>query len=311
MSSIPQAVSPRRSPRMRQRTREAIEGYLFVAPAVIGFVVFTFFPMIASAVLSLTEYDLLSSPRWIGFDNYVQMAKDEFFWLSLRITTTYAVVGVPLGMVFALVVALLLNQRVPGITLWRALYVMPSVMSGAAVVVLWRWLFNPEFGLLNFLLGYFGLRGPNWLGSTRWALPSLILVGLWAFGGKMIVFLAGLQGIPGELYEAVEIDGGNAWHKFRAVTLPMLTPVILFNLVIDLIYAFQLFTESYGLTAGGPENATLVYMLYLYRNAFDYLQMGYASAMAWVLFLVVLVVTLLIFKSTPMWVHYENERGRG
>jgi multiple sugar transport system permease protein len=311
MSSIPQAVSPRRSPRMRQRTREAIEGYLFVAPAVIGFVVFTFFPMIASAVLSLTEYDLLSSPRWIGFDNYVQMAKDEFFWLSLRITTTYAVVGVPLGMVFALVVALLLNQRVPGITLWRALYVMPSVMSGAAVVVLWRWLFNPEFGLLNVLLGYVGLRGPNWLGSTHWALPSLILVGLWAFGGKMIVFLAGLQGIPGELYEAVEIDGGNAWHKFRAVTLPMLTPVILFNLVIDLIYAFQLFTESYGLTAGGPENATLVYMLYLYRNAFDYLQMGYASAMAWVLFLVVLVVTLLIFKSTPMWVHYENERGRG
>jgi multiple sugar transport system permease protein len=311
MNSTNKTIQARRTPRIRQRTREAIEGYLFVAPAVIGFFIFTFFPMIASFALSLTEYNLLSSPKWIGLDNYVEMVKDDFFWKSLRITTTYAVVALPLGMIFALLVALLLNQRVPGISIWRALYVMPSVMSGAAVVVLWRWLFNPEFGLLNVMLDYAGIKGPNWLGSVSWALPSLILVSLWGFGGKMIVFLAGLQGVPGELYDAVEVDGGNAWNKFRTVTLPMLSPVILFNLVIDLIFAFQFFTEPYGLTEGGPENSTLFFLIYLYRNAFVYLRMGYASAMAWALFLIVLLLTILVFKSTPMWVHYENERGRG
>jgi len=198
---------------------------------------------------------------------------------------------------------------VPGITIWRSLYVLPSVISGAAVVVLWRWLFNPEFGLVNVMLDYVGIDGPNWLGTTRWALPSLILISLWGFGGTMLVFLAGLQGVPSELYEAVEVDGGNAWHKFRNVTLPMLSPVILFNLVIGLIYSFQFFTEPFALTEGGPENSTLVYLLYLYRNAFNYFEMGYASAMAWILFLIVLVLTLLIFRTTPMWVHYENERG--
>jgi multiple sugar transport system permease protein len=309
MSASHAEIPDRRPPRISRRTREAIEGYLFVGPAVIGFVVFTFFPIIATFALSLTEYNLLSSPRWVGLDNYAAMVKDDFFWRSLRITTTYAVVALPLGMAFALIVALLLNQKVPGIVLWRALYMMPSVMSGAAVVVLWRWLFNPEFGLLNIFLGYVGVDGPNWLGTVRWALPSLILVSLWGFGGKMIIFLAGLQGVPGELYDAVEVDGGNAWNKFRTVTLPMLSPVILFNLVIDLIFAFQFFTEPYGLTEGGPENSTLFFLIYLYRNAFEYLQMGYASAMAWALFMLVLVLTLLVFKSTPMWVHYENERG--
>jgi multiple sugar transport system permease protein len=303
-------LSPQPSRRNRQRRREAIEGYLFVAPAVIGFLLFTFFPMIASFALSFTEYNLLSSPEWIGFDNYVAMAKDEFFWRSLRITATYAVVGLPLGLLLGLLVALLLNQQVPGISIWRSLYVLPSVLSGAAVVVLWRWLLNPEFGLLTVMLGYLGIKGPDWLGSTAWALPSLILISLWGFGGSMLVYLAGLQGIPQELYEAVEVDGGSAWDKFRTVTIPMLSPVILFNLVIGLIAAFQFFTEPFGLTEGGPENSTLVYMLYLYRNAYLYLDMGYASAMAWVLFLLVLLLTLLVFRSTPMWVHYESERGR-
>ena len=310
MSTLAPSATPPRQPRIRQRTREAIEGYLFVAPAVLGFFLFTLFPMVASLGLSFTEYNLLSSPRWIGLDNYADLAQDEFFWRSLRITLTYAVVGLPLTMVLALAVALLLNQRVPGITVWRSLYILPSVISGAAVVVLWRWLFNPEFGLLNVMLDGVGVQGPNWLGSTKWALPSLVLVGLWGFGGTMLVFLAGLQGVPGELYEAVEVDGGNAWHKFRNVTLPMLSPVILFNLVIGLIFAFQFFTEAYGLTDGGPENSTLVYLLYLYRNAFQYFQMGYASAMAWVLFLLVLLLTVAIFRSTPMWVHYENDRGQ-
>jgi multiple sugar transport system permease protein len=293
---------------LSRRTRESIEGYIFIGPAVLGFLAFTLFPIVATLYLSFTEYNLLSSPEWIGLENYRTMIDDEFFWRSMRITSIYSVTAVPLGMTFALIVALLLNRKVPGITLWRTLYMLPTVLSGAAVVMLWRWLYNPEFGLMNVALGYIGIDGPNWLGTVRWALPSLILVSLWGFGGKMIVFLAGLQGVPGELYDAVEVDGGNWWNKFRNVTLPMLSPVILFNLVVDVIYAFQFFTEPYGMTEGGPENSTLFFLIYLYRNAFNYLQMGYASAMAWTLFMIVLAITLLILRSTPMWVHYENEQ---
>jgi multiple sugar transport system permease protein len=293
---------------LSRRTRESIEGYIFIGPAVLGFLAFTLFPIVATLYLSFTEYNLLSSPEWIGLENYRTMIDDEFFWRSMRITSIYSVTAVPLGMTFALIVALLLNRKVPGITLWRTLYMLPTVLSGAAVVMLWRWLYNPEFGLMNVALGYIGIDGPNWLGTVRWALPSLILVSLWGFGGKMIVFLAGLQGVPGELYDAVEVDGGNWWNKFRNVTLPMLSPVILFNLVVDVTYAFQFFTEPYGMTEGGPENSTLFFLIYLYRNAFNYLQMGYASAMAWTLFMIVLAITLLILRSTPMWVHYENEQ---
>ena len=310
MSAIVPSAQPKRPPRLRLQTREALEGYLLVAPAVIGFLLFTLFPMLASFGLSLTEYDLLSSPEWIGLDNYRRMIDDELFWHSLRVTGTYALVALPVGLVLALAIALLLNQNVPGITVWRTLYVLPSVLSGVAVAVLWRWLFNAEFGLLNVLLDSVGIRGPDWLGTTEWALPALILVGLWGVGGSMLVYLGGLQGIPTELYEAIEVDGGNAWHKFRNVTLPMLSPIILFNLVVGLIYTFQFFAEPAVLTQGGPENATLVYMLYLYRNAFEYLEMGYASALAWTLFLLVLVLTLAIFRTTPMWVHYESGRGR-
>ena len=310
MSAIAPPAQPKRPPRLRLQTREALEGYLLVAPAVIGFLLFTLFPMLASFGLSLTEYDLLSSPTWIGLDNYRRMIGDELFWHSLRVTGTYALVALPVGLVLALAMALLLNQNVPRITVWRTLYVLPSVLSGVAVAVLWRWLFNAEFGLLNVLLDSVGIRGPDWLGTTEWALPALILVGLWGVGGSMLVYLGGLQGIPTELYEAIEVDGGNAWHKFRNITLPMLSPVILFNLVISLIYTFQYFTEPYVITEGGPENSTLVYMLYLYRNAYQYFQMGYASALAWVLFLLVLVLTVAVFRTTPMWVHYEGERGR-
>jgi multiple sugar transport system permease protein len=297
-------------PRLNLHTRETIEGYLFMAPAVIGILLFTLFPMLASLGLSFTEYDLLAAPRWVGLANYFEMARDPFFWQSLRVTVTYAVVALPLGLALGLAVAMLLNSRVPGLAYWRTLYVLPSVISGVAVAVLWRWLFNPEFGLVNQLLGYAGIQGPNWLGSTTWALPSLMLMSLWGIGGGMLVYLAGLQGIPSDLYEAVEIDGGNAWTKFRVITLPMLSPVILFNLIVGLIGTFQYFTEAYVLTNGGPENATLFYMLYLYRNAFDYLRMGYASALAWALFMLVLLLTVAVFRTTPMWVYYEGERGR-
>jgi multiple sugar transport system permease protein len=297
-------------PRLNIRVREALDGYLFMAPAVLGFLLFTLLPMLASLWLGFTEYDLLSAPQWIGLGNYTTMFADPFFWQSLRVTAVYALFSLPLGLAAALGIALLMNQRVPAIAFWRTIYVVPSVISGVAVAVLWRWLFNPEFGLVNLLLGLLGVKGPNWLGSADWALPSLIIMGLWGIGGSMLIYLAGLQGIPTDLYEAVGIDGGAAWTKFRHVTLPLLSPVILFNLVVGLIGAFQYFTEAYVLTKGGPENATLFYTLYLYRNAFNYFQMGYAAALAWMLFLLVLVLTLAVFKSTPMWVYYEGERGK-
>jgi multiple sugar transport system permease protein len=308
MKSQTHSAHPR--PYLSMRRREALDGYLFMAPAVLGFVLFTLLPMLASFGLGFTEYDLLSAPTWVGLGNYAEMIADPFFWQSLRVTAIYALFGLPLGLVLALGVAMLMNQPVPGITLWRTIYVLPSVISGVAVAMLWRWLLNPEFGLFNLLLSFIGIRGPNWLGSVEWALPSLIIMGLWGIGGSMLVYLAGLQGIPTDLYEAVEIDGGAAWTKFRHVTLPMLSPVILFNLVVGLIGAFQYFTEAYVLTRGGPENATLFYTLYLYRNAFNYFKMGYASALAWALFLLVLLLTLAVFRTTPMWVHYEGERGR-
>ncbi|ACZ43412.1 binding-protein-dependent transport systems inner membrane component [Thermobaculum terrenum ATCC BAA-798] len=306
MARIGRASSGSR--RISLRLREAVEGYLFMAPAVLGFLLFTLFPMLASFALSFTDYDLLSPPRWVGLANYLQMVRDPFFWQSLKVTTIYAAAGLPLGLTLALAVAILMNQKVPALALWRTVYLLPSVISGVAVAILWRWLFNPEFGLLNVLLGYLGIKGPDWLGSTTWALPSLIIMGLWGIGGSMLIYLSGLQGIPTELYEAAEIDGAGRLAKLWYVTIPMISPVILFNLVIGLIGAFQYFTEAYVLTGGGPENSTLFYMLYLYRNAFNYFKMGYASALAWTLFMLVLLLTIAVFRTTPMWVYYEGER---
>jgi multiple sugar transport system permease protein len=295
---------------MSLRTRETLAGYLFVAPAVAGFLLFIAGPIVASLLLSLTEYRVITPPRWIGIENYRTLIGDPLFWQSLKVTCIYALVALPLGLVFSMSLAILMNQRVRGIAFWRTIYYLPAVISGAAVAVLWAWILNPEFGLLNLMLRYVGIHGPNWLSDTRTALPALIAISLWGVGGNMVIYLAGLQGIPTELYEAAELDGANAWHRLLHVTLPMLSPVIFFNLVLGLIGTFQFFTEPFVMTRGGPENSTLTYMLYLYRNAFAYGKMGYASAMAWVFFAFVLLLTLAIFRSSPLWVHYESERGR-
>jgi multiple sugar transport system permease protein len=294
--------------RMSLRTRESIAGYLFITPAVIGFVVFLAGPFLASLLISFTDYKLLVAPQWVGLDNYRALMVDPLFWQSLKVTFQYAIVALPLGLVLSLGLAVLLNQKVRGISFWRTIYYLPAVVSGVAVAVLWSWILNPEFGLLNLLLRYFGIRGPHWLSDTRTALPALIVISLWGVGGSMVIYLAGLQGIPTELYEAAELDGAGAWRRFISVTLPMLSPVIFFNLVLGVIGSFQFFTEPFIMTKGGPENSTLTYMLYLYRNAFNYFKMGYASALAWVFFALVLVLTLAVFRSSPMWVHYESER---
>jgi multiple sugar transport system permease protein len=293
--------------------REAIWAYALISPWIVGFIVFTGGPMLASLGLSLADYNVTSAggPQFTGFANYVKLlVGDPKFWHSLQVTLTYAIAAIPLGLVAGLALALLLNAKVPGIAVWRTVYYMPSVVSGVAVSVLWMYIFNARFGIVNWILGWFAIQGPGWLNSTEWALPALIIMSLWSVGGGMIIYLAGLQGIPTTLFEAATMDGANSWQRLRHITLPLITPVIFYNLVIGIIGTFQYFTSAYIMTNGGPAEATLFYNLYLYNNAFRYQKMGYASALAWVLLLVVLVLTLLVFRSSAAWVYYEGELRR-
>ena len=282
--------------------------YLFVAPWILGFLLFTAWPMIYSLYLSFQKWDFIGKQKFIGWDNYEKLFKDKVVIQSLKVTFIYTFTSVPLGMVFALLLALLLNQQVKGLSIFRTLFYMPSLVSGVANAVLWIWMFNPEFGVLNNILGAVGIHGPNWIYDKNWALPSLILMSLWSVGGSMLIYLSGLQGIPTELYEAAEMDGANSFHRFVHVTLPMMTPVIFFNLVMNMIGAFQVFTEGYTMTEGGPSYATMFYVLYLYNNAFKNFKIGYASAQAWLLFFIIMFFTALVFKSSNLWVFYANQR---
>jgi multiple sugar transport system permease protein len=287
--------------------REAIAGYLFIMPWIIGFLVLRLGPMLTSLVLSLTDYTILSAPKFVGFGNYIKMFTDDpSFLAAMQVTFTYALVSVPVGICLSLGIALLLNQKTPGVAVWRTVYYLPSVVSGVAVAMLWAWIFHSQFGLINVGLHAIGIQGPAWLGDPSWALPALIIMSFWGIGAGMVINLAGLQGIPTELYEAASIDGANSWQRFLNVTLPLLSPVLFFSMVVGIIDAFQYFTNAYVMTNGGPGRSTLFYNLFLYQNAFRYYKMGYASALAWLLFLIILIFTLLIFKSSPYWVYYEG-----
>ena len=291
--------------------REAMVGYLLLLPWIIGFVIFLSGPILASFGLSFFEYDVINPPKFIGIQNYkVMISDDPLFWQSFKVTAIYTFTSVPLSLIGSLAVAILLNQKIRGIPWFRTIFYLPAVVSGVAVALLWSWVFNPNFGVLNYLLDKIGIQGPAWLGSERWALPAFIIMSSWNIGGGMLIFLAGLQSIPTQLYEASEIDGANWWSKFWKITIPMLTPTIFFNLVMGIIGTWQVFTAAYVMTQGGPNYATLFYMFYLYKNAFVWFKMGYASALAWLLFLVILICTLAVFKSSPMWVYYEAERRR-
>lgn len=278
-----------------------------MAPSVLGLLLFSLGPMIASLLLSFTQYDVVSPPKWIGLQNYQDLLHDDLFWQALKVTSLYSAVSVPATLALGLLLALLLNQRFRGVYFLRTVYYLPTVISGVAVAMLWRWMFNADYGIINVLLGKVGVQGPQWLLSERWALPALIITSLWGFGGTMLIYLAGLQGIPTELYEAAEIDGAGTWGKFRHVTLPLISHVTFFNLVLGIIGSLQVFAEAYVLTGGGPNNATLLLSVYLYNNAFQYLKMGYASAIAWVMFVIVLLLTLLVLRSSSRWVFYEVE----
>ncbi len=295
-----------------RRLGQAIEGYLFISPWIVGFLLFTAGPIAASLVLSFFQWSLIRPPRLVWFDNYVQMfSQDPLFWQSLKVTLTYVAAAVPLQLAFALFLAILLNQKVRFIPVFRTIFYMPSQVSAVAVAVIFLWIYHPELGLINDLLAKVGIQGPAWLISERWALPALIGMSLWSVGGAMIILLAGLQDIPPHLYEAAALDGAGETAKFLHVTLPMLSPVIFFNLVLGIIGGFQYFAQAYVMTRGGPLNATLFYALYLYLNAFNFLKMGYAAALAWVLFIVIVAATILQLRLARHWVYYEFEGGRG
>jgi multiple sugar transport system permease protein len=304
----PDAQRALRQGRRRRILVENLQGWLFALPWLLGLLLFFVVPMVWSIGLSLTTYNVADSPRFIGLGNYAELIADPLIWHSLRVTTVYALISVPLTLILGLGLALLLNQQVRGLAVWRTIYYLPAVISGVAVALLWEWLFNGRFGLINYLLELVGINGPNWLADPNTALVAFVMVQVWAVGGTMLINLAALQGVPTQLYEAASIDGANAWHRFRHITVPSISPVIFYNLIIGLIAALQSFTLFFIMTQGGPNNATLTFMLYLYKMAFQNLRMGYASAMAWLLFLYLALLTALIFKSSSRWVFYEASR---
>jgi multiple sugar transport system permease protein len=294
------------------RRGEAIAGILMASPWIIGFLVFVAGPMIASLYLSMTRWDLFTAPQWVGFENYVNLlTNDATFIQSLKVTLIYSVVSVPLQVIVGLILATLLNQKIRFLGVFRSIYYLPSVVGGLSVAIMFRWIFGTQFGLLNGVLRIFGITGPSWLGDPNWVMISFILMSLWGSGSAMLIYLGGLQGIPTELYEAADVDGAGTVSKFLHITVPMMTPVIFFNLVMGIIAALQEFVLPFAMTNGGPANASLFIVLGLYRNAFQFFQMGYASAIAWILFIIILVLTIIIFRFSNAWVYYEGSiRGR-
>ena len=294
------------SQRNLNKRHETILGWLMVSPWLIGFICFSALPMFASLIISFTEWDMLSKPEWVGFENYKTLFfEDPLALHSLNITILFTIVSIPLNIVFGLALAMLLNTSIRGLAIFRTIFYLPAILSGVAVALMWRWIFSTEFGLLNALLSMIGIEGPAWLTDRIWVLPSFVIMRLWSVGGGMIIYLAGLQSIPTNLYEAANIDGANWWHRTRFITLPMLSPTIFFQLIVGFIFSMQIFTEAFIMTNGGPADASLFYLLYLYRQAFQYFDMGYASALAWVLFVVILVLTIILFKTGKSWVYYE------
>lgn len=291
------------------RRREAIAFYLTISPWLIGFLLLTVGPMLYSFYISFTRWDLITDPVWVGPRNYLErMPNDPRFWQSLKVTFIFTAAYVPLELAGGLGLAMLVRNQIRGVRIFRTIFYLPTVLAGVAFVVVWIWILDPRGGLINSALRMVGIQGPRWLLDPDWALPSLILMSFWGWGRTMVIYLAGLQSIPGDLYEAAAIDGASGLRRFWHVTIPMLTPTIFFNLILSVIGTFQTFTNAFVATNGGPLDATLFFVLYLYKRAFEQFDMGYASALAWVLFVIILVFTLLIFRTQRFWVFYAGER---
>lgn len=287
----------------RQR---AIQGLIFVSPFFVGFLFFFAGPMLFAAYISLNSWPVLGTPTFVGLRNFINMFADDVFWKSLKITAIYTLFSVPLNIIVGLALAMLLNQKIRLQALFRTLYYVPAMITGVALAVLWWMMFNTEYGLVNTILGVFGVPNIPWLTDTHWVLPAFIVMSLWQVGGGMVIYLAGLQGIPTEIYEAAKVDGAGGWARFVYITIPMLSPVLLFNLILGIIGSFQSFTNALVMTGGGPSQASLFYVLYIYRNAWQYNQMGYAAALSWALFLVILLVVVIIFRVTSARVYYAG-----
>jgi multiple sugar transport system permease protein len=285
-----------------------IKGLLFISPWLVGFVGLTAVPVVLSFYYSFCDFSLLQPPAFVGLDNYRELAGDPVFWTALKNTAVYAAFAMPGGMILALAAALLLNADISGRTIYRTIVFLPSLVPLVASAMIWLWLFNSKLGLINAVLRAVGISNPpGWLTDTQWAMPAIILMSLWGVGNTVVIFLAGLQDVPRELYEAAELDGANRWQQMMNVTLPMLSPVIFFNLIMAIIGSLQVFAVPFIMTGGGPARATYFYTMYLYDNAFTFLKMGYASAMAWVQLLIVLGLTGIAFWSSRHWVHYQGK----
>lgn len=295
--------------RTRRVASRNLAGYMFLLPWLVGFIGLTAGPILVSLYLSFTNFDLLQDPRWVGAANYVRIATaDPKFLSSMKVTFLFVVFSVPLKLAFALMVAMILNKGIAGLPVYRALFYLPSLIGASvAIAVLWRQLFAGN-GLVNQFLALFGVQGPSWISNPSYALSTIIILAIWQFGSPMIIFLAGLRQVPRDLYEAAAIDGAKPWHRFWRITLPLLTPVIFFNAVVQTIEAFKAFTPAFIISegTGGPVDSTLFYTLYLYQEAFAYFRMGYASALAWVLVVIIACFTAFSFLSARYWVHYDD-----
>lgn len=287
--------------------RDLRDGLLFTSPFILGVLALWVGPMLYSLYLILHKWNMLKAPQFIGLGNFERMLNDPLVGKSLVNTAYYTFLGVPLQLLVAFSLAVMLNQQIRGLGIYRTVYYLPSITPAVAFAVVWLQILNPEFGVLNQVLSWFGLGPVNWLFNPAWSKPALIIMSLWLTGFQMIIFLAGLQSVPKELQEAAEIDGANTWRRFVTVTIPIISPIILFNMIIGIIGSFQVFTAVFIMTEGGPQDSTLFMVLYLYQNAFEHFRMGYAASLAWVLFLIILIFTAIQFFFANRWVYYEGK----
>jgi len=310
MASISLHSPPRKSKVfLKPSVRNTINGLLFASPWLIGLLIFWLYPIVASAYYSFTKFNGLQTPQWIGLGNYVRMFTDDPNFRDAVYNTLYfAIVSIPLAIILAFALAMMLNARIRGKVVYRTIYFLPTLVPEVALALVWVYLFTPGTGIINIPFDWLGIRGPCWIACPAWSRQTIVLLALWIIGQQVVLYLAGLQDVPQDLYDAADVDGAGFWSKFRHVTMPMMTPVIFFHLVISIIGALQFFTVPYIMTGGTgfPANSTLFYSIYLYKNGFQYFEMGYASALAWLLFMVTLAVTLVIFRSAHLWVFYAG-----
>jgi multiple sugar transport system permease protein len=291
----------------KHELRSAINFYAYISPWLFGFIVLTLYPMVASLYLSFTNSDMGEKADFVGFENFIRaFTEDQQFWISFKNTLVYVLLFVPLSLILSFLIGWLLSRNIKGLGFFRTVFYLPYITSGVAVTILWGWIFNGNYGLINYILSFFGVQGPDWLGNKNTALYCIVVMNLWTIGNNIIIMLAGIQDIPKSYYESAEIDGATTLRQVFSITIPLLTPTIYFNLIISIIGAFQLFNQPYILTKGGPVDATRTVAMVIFQNAFQFSRMGYASCVAWCLFVVIMVVTVIIQKSSKKWVFYDD-----